>query len=115
VCDVTRALVKLAETEVAEGAVFNIGSDEEVTINQLAELVKEVTDSDSPVVHISYENAYGADFEDMRRRVPDLSRIRAAIDYAPTKCLREIVEAVTENMREQAEPQVTISDLVSAD
>jgi UDP-glucose 4-epimerase len=113
--DIASALVKLSETEAAEGAIFNIGSDEEVTINQLAELVKEVTGSDSPIVHVSYEDAYGSDFEDMRRRVPDLSRIRAAIGYTPTKSLREIVEAIAGNLRGQAGPETRVNDLVSAD
>jgi UDP-glucose 4-epimerase len=113
--DVTSALVKLSETEEAEGALFNIGSDEEVTINQLAELVKEVTDSDSPIVHVSYEDAYGKDFEDMRRRIPDLSKIRQAIGYAPSKCLRQIVEAVARDFREQIATENVEANLVPAD
>lgn len=113
--DVSSALAKLSEAEGAEGSVFNIGSDEEITINQLAQLVKEVTGSDSPIVHVSYENAYGKDFEDMRRRVPDLRKIRAAIGYTPTRCLREIVEAVADHVREQTEPEAAVTDLVSAD
>jgi UDP-glucose 4-epimerase len=96
--DVVGALAKLAELDAAEGAVFNIGSDEEVTMNDLAELVKAVTKSDSPIVHISYEEAYGRNFEDMMRRVPDLSRIRGAIGYAPSKSLIEIVQTVAETV-----------------
>jgi UDP-glucose 4-epimerase len=113
--DITSALVQLAEADAAQGAVFNIGSDEEVTIKNLAELVKEVTGSDSPVVHVSYQDAYGADFEDMRRRVPDLSRIRATIGYAPTKSLRDIVVAVANNLREATHLLPTPSELVPAD
>jgi UDP-glucose 4-epimerase len=108
--DIAAALADLSETEGVEGSVYNIGSAEEVTINQLAELVKEVTGSSSPIVHVSYESAYGGDFEDMRRRMPDLSRIRAAIGYAPTKTLREIVEAVAQNFRDQAE-EATLTDM----
>lgn len=110
--DVAQALAGLSETESAEGAVFNIGSDEEVSINELAELVKEVTGSESPIVHMTYENAYGRDFEDMRRRVPDLRKIRATIGYAPTKSLRQIVEAVTENFRELGDLRLSAPDLV---
>lgn len=113
--DVTSALAKLSEAEGPEGSVFNIGSDEEITINQLAHLVKEVTGSESPIVHLSYESAYGKDFEDMRRRVPDLRRIRAAIGYTPTRSLREIVEAVADHIREQTGPEAAVSALVSAD
>jgi UDP-glucose 4-epimerase len=92
--DVVGALVKLAQLPAAESLIFNIGSDEEVSINELARVVKDVMGSSSPLRYLPYEQAYGKDFEDMPRRVPDLSRIRAAIGYAPTKKLREIVEAV---------------------
>ena len=95
--DVVRAIVSLAELEPADGSVFNIGSDEEVTINELAELVKSITKSSSPIVHISYEEAYGKNFEDMARRVPDLTRIRNAVGYAPSKTLHQIVAAVAES------------------
>lgn len=112
--DVASALMRLVETESTLGSVFNIGSDEEVTINRLAELVKEVTESDSEIIHVPYETAYGPNFEDMRRRVPDLSKIREAVDYSPTKSLREIVEAVAENLRRQMESGASLR-LVSAD
>ena len=101
--DVVGALAKLSELEGAEGTVFNIGSDEEVTMNDLAKLVKTVTRSDSPVVHISYEEAYGKNFEDMLRRVPDLDRIHRAIGYAPSKTLPEIVQLVAESLGCQQE------------
>ncbi len=103
--DVVKAIVSLAALPTAEGSVFNIGSDEEVTINQLAQLVKQVTGSESPVQYLSYDQAYGKGFEDMHRRVPDLSRIRQAIGYAPSKNLRELVEAVVESM---SEPQAIV-------
>jgi UDP-glucose 4-epimerase len=92
--DVVSALVKLAQLPAAETMLFNIGSDEEVSINELAQVVKAVTGSSSRLQYVPYEQAYSKDFEDMPRRVPDLSRVRAAIGYAPTKKLREIVEAV---------------------
>ncbi len=96
--DVVNALTKLGANESAIGSVFNIGSDEEVSINGLANVVQEVTGSNSPVLHVSYEEAYGKGFEDMYRRVPDLSRIRTAIGYRPSKTLREIVQAVTSSL-----------------
>jgi UDP-glucose 4-epimerase len=103
--DVVGALVKLALLPAAEDHLFNIGSDEEVSINDLAQLVKVVTGSSSPLQYVPYEQAYSKDFEDMPRRVPDLGRIRAAIDYAPTKDLREIVEAVAASLTNSADLQ----------
>jgi UDP-glucose 4-epimerase len=96
--DVVSALVKLAQLPAAENMLFNIGSDEEVSINELAQVVKAVTGSSSRLQYVPYEQAYSKDFEDMPRRVPDLSRVRAAIGYAPTKKLREIVEAVASSV-----------------
>ena len=105
--DVVHALTELADLDSAIGQVFNIGSDEEITINELAEIVKSVTRSDSPVFHISYEEAYGKEFEDMQRRVPDLQRIREAIGFTTSKSIYEIVQAVAEDLgcrrQEQAE------------
>lgn len=92
--DVVSALYKLGQSDAAVGKVFNIGSDDEITINDLADLVREVTHSRSAVVYRSYKEVYGEGFEDMIRRVPDLSRIRQLIGYAPSKTLRQIVEAV---------------------
>jgi UDP-glucose 4-epimerase len=112
--DVVNAVVRLAELEDAEGRIFNIGSDEEISINALAAVVKKIAGSDSPIVHVSYEKAYGKDFEDMRRRVPDLSRIRAEIGYAPSKSLKQIVEAVTDHFRQFRKQECVVSDLVSA-
>jgi UDP-glucose 4-epimerase len=114
--DVVGALVKLAHIPAAESLVFNIGSDEEVSINRLAQVVKEVTGSHSPLQYIPYEEAYGKDFEDMPRRVPDLTRIRTTIGYAPTKMLREIVEAVAGSVKKSSEPQkhLQVADLALA-
>ena len=110
--DVVNALVQLGNLREAEGGIFNIGSDEEVTINQLAAIVKSVTNSDSPIEHVSYEEAYGNNFEDMRRRVPDLGRIRGLLGYAPSKTLVDIVQSVA-NYYQIVTHQV--ADLVPAD
>lgn len=106
--DVVRALIDLSVRDSAVGQIFNIGSDEEITINQLASVIKEVTGSSSPIQYVPYEEVYGKDFEDMYRRVPDLGRIRAAIGYSPTRRLREIVQAVTSSL---AERRTSESDL----
>jgi UDP-glucose 4-epimerase len=92
--DVVRALIALSERENAPGRVYNLGSTEEITINQLAERVKEITSSDSAIVHIPYDDAYAPGFEDMRRRVPDVSRIQDLIDWHPEISLDEILASV---------------------
>jgi UDP-glucose 4-epimerase len=92
--DIVQALVRLVQLPGAEGQIFNIGSEEEVSINQLADVVRDVTGSNSPIQYLSYREAYGDGFEDMVRRVPDLTKIREAIGYRPTKTLSEIVAAV---------------------
>ena len=84
----------------AVGEVFNIGSSEEVTIEALAERVKELTGSDSEIVHIPYEQAYGEGFEDMPRRVPDIRKIEALIGYTPRKSLDEILSGVIDYFRD---------------
>jgi nucleoside-diphosphate-sugar epimerase len=113
--DVVHALIDLSVREGAVGKIFNIGSDEEVSINQLASVIKEVTRSNSPIEHVPYEEVYGKDFEDMCRRVPDLSRIRAAIGYQPTRRLREIVQAVSDSLaeRRRSESEVPANAVVN--
>ncbi|HZQ68835.1 MAG TPA: GDP-mannose 4,6-dehydratase [Terriglobales bacterium] len=115
--DVTNALVRLSELDSAVGLVFNVGSDQEVTINELAEVVKDVTGSDSPIRHISYEEAYGENFEDMMRRVPDLTRVREVIGYRTTKNLRQIVQAVADHLTTPKKYDLTTTevDLVPGD
>jgi len=92
--DVVNALIQLAEADGVEGEIFNVGSSEEITIDELAQLVKEVSGSSSDIVHIPYEKAYQQGFEDMRRRVPDLAKIHSWIGYAPTVDIRGVLERV---------------------
>ena len=94
VLDVVGALVKLMDTPAARGDVFNIGNAEEVTILQLAERVRALTGSKSPIRLVPYSQAFAAGFEDMVRRVPDLSKIRRMIDYRPTRSLDQILADV---------------------
>lgn len=96
--DVVRALVALVEHPGAVGEVYNVGNGEEVTIRALAEKVKAMTGSSSPIVTIPYDQAYEAGFEDMPRRVPDLSKVRRAIGYEPTVHLDGILARVIEWM-----------------
>ncbi len=94
VLDVVGALVQLMKTPEARGAVFNVGNDQEVTILALAEKVRALTGCPAPIRRIPYSEAYAAGFEDMARRVPDLSRIRRVIGYRPTRGLDQILDDV---------------------
>jgi UDP-glucose 4-epimerase len=97
--DVVGCLVKLADEPGAVGKVFNIGNEEEVTILQLAEMVKSLTASSSAIEFIPYDKAYEAGFEDMPRRVPDLAKVRALVGYEPRVQLKEIITRVIEYFR----------------
>ncbi|HTV00328.1 MAG TPA: GDP-mannose 4,6-dehydratase, partial [Luteitalea sp.] len=97
--DVVRALIALAEEPRAVGQVFNIGHGEEISINALAEKVKAMTASQSEIVRIPYDQAYESGFEDMPRRVPDISKIRALVGYEPRVGLDRILEEVIASMR----------------
>jgi UDP-glucose 4-epimerase len=102
VADVIGALHKLSEwigdNRIA-GNVFNVGSDHEVTMNDLANRVIAAAGSKSQVRHVSYEAFYGRAFDDMMRRVPDLTRIRKAIGYAPQHDLGQIIASVIADQR----------------
>jgi UDP-glucose 4-epimerase len=101
VADIIGAVVKLADHPGAVGQVFNIGSTEEVTIRQLAERVLEATRSSSKIVYVPYDEAYAPGFEDMRRRVPDLTKINNLIGYEPQYTLDDILRRVISYEREQ--------------
>jgi UDP-glucose 4-epimerase len=92
--DVVEALVKLMDHPAAVGEVFNIGSNEEVSIGELAEMVKVLTDSRSDIVCVPYDQAYEAGFEDMPRRVPDITKVGKLVGYRPTKSLEDILNRV---------------------
>ena len=92
--DVVAALVRLSREPRAYGQVFNIGNDREITIEALAELIRDRINPALKIEHIPYEKAYEAGFEDMLRRVPDLRKIKALIGYQPTLGVEEIVDRV---------------------
>ncbi len=94
ISDVVRGVLGLVEEPGANGEVFNLGSDEETSIDDLAKRIKELTASTSTIDYIPYEKAYEEGFEDMRRRVPDLTKIREAIGYEPQVSLSELLERV---------------------
>ena len=94
VADVVTALADLMGSERAFGRVFNIGSTDEVTIRALADRIRAATGYASEIQFVPYEEAYGEGFEDMRRRVPDIERIRAAIGWRPERTLEDILRDV---------------------
>jgi nucleoside-diphosphate-sugar epimerase len=94
VSDVVEAVVRLMAEPRAVGQVINVGGCEEVTINDLALLVKEMTGSRSEIEYIPYEKAYGPGFEDMQRRCPDIGKIRELIGFEPKVDLRGIIRSV---------------------
>ena len=96
VSDVVGALVSLMQNEKAEGELFNVGSDSEINMNDLAKKVKETTGSNSEIVHLSYQEAYPEGYEDFRRRKPDLNKIKQAIGYQPKVSLEQSIENIIE-------------------
>ena len=93
--DVARCLVELSERKEAIGEVYNIGSTNEISIKDLAEKIKQMTGSDSPIIFKSYGEVYGETFVDMERRRPNTSKLKAAIGYAPDTSLDEILQEIT--------------------
>ncbi|MBI2898740.1 MAG: GDP-mannose 4,6-dehydratase [Planctomycetes bacterium] len=97
--DVVRALVRLTREPRAYGEVYNVGNDREITIEALARMIRDKVDPNVPIRYVPYDQAYETGFEDMRRRVPDLGKIRGLIDYRPTIDTEQIVESVIEHFR----------------
>jgi UDP-glucose 4-epimerase len=93
VADTIRALADLMERG-ASGEIYNVGSEERISINALAQRVKEVTASDSDVEYIAYEDVYGIGIEDMLHRSPSTAKIRAVIDWSPERRLDDILADV---------------------
>jgi UDP-glucose 4-epimerase len=99
--DVVDAIAGLAHVNGTSGEVFNVGSNEEVTIAELAERVKARTGSASEIVRVPYDQAYEVGFEDMRRRVPDISKIKRAIGWAPSTPLDTTIDQIIAHFRAQ--------------
>ena len=98
--DAVRATIQLMETPAAVGEVFNIGSAEAITINDLARRILRLTGGHSSILHVPYEEVFAPGFEDARSRVPDISRLRQTIGYRPTLTLDEILERVIASTRQ---------------
>ena len=105
-CDVrdsVESLIRLLATDQSIGEVVNIGTDQEVTIEQLAHLVKERTESNSPVTFVPYDQAYEPGFEDMPRRVPSLTKLEKLTGFRPAIPLVEIVDRVIAHSQKRKE------------
>jgi UDP-glucose 4-epimerase len=104
--DVVPAMVALIEHEEAYGEAFNLGGEREISIAELAELVIDIVGSDSQITYVPYDEAYGEGYEDMRRRVPDNTRAKAAVGFAPVTPLEAVVRLVAEDVRTRAAADV---------
>lgn len=101
VSDIVEGLVKAIDTPECFGQVMNLGNPEEVSIKELAERIIEATGSKSEIQYIPYEVAYGAGFEDMQRRVPDIGKAQRLIGFQPTKTLDNIISDVVSEFRDR--------------
>ena len=95
--DAVRAVITLMETENAVGEIFNVGSTQEISIRDLAQKVIDMTDSESNIEYVPYENVYGDGFEDMKRRIPDISKIRNFIGWEPKVYLDELLQMIIDH------------------
>jgi len=102
--DVVETLATLIETPEAFGEVFNVGHTEDISILDLATLVKDLTGSRSEIRFVPYEEAYESGFEDMQRRLPDISKIRTLIGYKPSKRLPDMLQAIIAYWRTAGTP-----------
>lgn len=101
--DTVTGLIRLADEEEAVGEIFNIGSDHEITINELAERVQRIVNPDAAIEHIPYDEAYGAGFRDLQRRCPDLSKAKALVGYEPTVDIDAIIARVRDHLAEHGD------------
>jgi UDP-glucose 4-epimerase len=102
--DVVRGVQMLADNDMAIGEVFNIGSEEEVSVLELAQRIRKLCHSKSPIEFVPYEEVYGDSFEDMRRRVPDLKKIRGVTGYRPEIALDQLLQLTIRHVQEQETP-----------
>ena len=99
VSDTVEAVIRLVDTAGAEGEVFNVGSDREITMRDLAEMVRRAVNSESPIELIPYDEAYAEGFEDMERRVPDAGKLERWTGFRPKMSLEEIIADVIADRR----------------
>ena len=97
--DAVKAILTLAATDSSIGEVYNIGGVGETTIKQLAEKIIERTKSTSTITFTAYDDAYPAGYEDMQRRVPDITKIKTSIGWEPANTLDSIIDDVAAEMK----------------
>ena len=101
--DTVESLIRLMDTERSIGEVVNVGNTEEITMENLARLVKERTRSSSSIEFVPYDQAYEPGFEDMMRRVPCVDKLRTLTGFRPQTSLNEIIDRVTDYFRQKEE------------
>ena len=99
VADAVAGMLSVIDSDQSVGSVYNIGNDREISIAALASLVISRLESKSAVVKKSYDDAYGAGFEDMQRRVPDISKIKSVTGWAPSRSLESIIDDIAGDLR----------------
>lgn len=99
VCDIVESIVRLIQEPAAVGHVFNIGQDEEISINQLAKFVRKAANSRSEIQNLEYNEVYSSGFEEMQRRKPDVSKLEKCIGYRPRTPLSKIVDDIISDKR----------------
>ena len=99
VLDAIEAVLKIAKDDKTIGEVYNVGGEGETTIQQLAEKIIASTNSQSGLTFTPYNEAYPAGFEDMQRRVPDITKAKAALGWKPTRNLDQIITDVAEGLK----------------
>lgn len=96
--DVVRGVLMLSDEPTTWGQIYNIGTDEEVTVNELAERIRSKCGSRSAIEYVDYETIYGRSFEDMRRRVPSLTKIKGAVGYRPEISLDQLLDVTIRDL-----------------
>jgi UDP-glucose 4-epimerase len=99
--DVVDAMLKLVQEPRASGEVFNIGHTYEISIRELATVIKDLTDSRSEIVFVPYDRAYKGGFEDIHRRLPDITKVQQAIGYNPSLQLPEMLRRIIAEHRQK--------------
>ena len=110
VTDTVGAVLALLDNPGADGEVFNVGSQEEVTIDELAAMLIDMSGSSSAIVHIPYDEAYERGFEDMPRRVPDISKIGRLTGWRPSRSLDQTLADVIEHERQLLERHLAVPE-----
>jgi UDP-glucose 4-epimerase len=105
VFDIVEGLAAIALRDATIGQIYNLGSTSEISMNQLAQFVLAATASCSPIVHVPYEQAYAPGFEDMQRRLPDITKAQTALNFQPRRSLYQILADVISDLRTRLDHQ----------